>query len=100
MSPVERSIGLEANAILPWSPLPRWKPTLQRSREGPPGNRDRSHRERIKRLPHARPMLLVEDAPLDHLNTFGVRARARWLARVDRIESLSTAIEGQLTRKS
>jgi len=33
-------------------------------------------------------MLLVEDAPLDHLNTFGVRARARWLARVDSIESL------------
>lgn len=33
-------------------------------------------------------MLLTEDAPLDRLNTFGVAARARWLARVDAVEEL------------
>jgi UDP-N-acetylmuramate dehydrogenase len=33
-------------------------------------------------------MQLTEDAPLDRLNTFGVAARARWLARVDSIGEL------------
>lgn len=33
-------------------------------------------------------MQLTEDAPLDRLNTFGVAARARWLARIDAIDEL------------
>lgn len=37
-------------------------------------------------------MLLTEDAPLDRLNTFGVAARTRWLARVDRIGDLPSVL--------
>ena len=37
-------------------------------------------------------MLLTENAPLDRLNTFGVAARTRWLARVDALSALPAAI--------
>jgi UDP-N-acetylmuramate dehydrogenase len=38
-------------------------------------------------------MLLTEDAPLDRLNTFGVAARTRWLARVDAIAELPAVLD-------
>lgn len=38
-------------------------------------------------------MLLTEHAPLDRLNTFGVAARTRWLARVDAITELPALFE-------
>jgi UDP-N-acetylmuramate dehydrogenase len=37
-------------------------------------------------------MLLTENAPLDRLNTFGVAARSRWLARIDALADLPAVL--------